>query len=1160
MRDSRTQPGKKKPATPAASRRRAASVFGIIPPEQTAHKARSATGAHQRPTDMPIPNTRSFSPSLAFSHRALRGQTVVLLTLTVMLFMLPFTIRAAPADAPTTPAATAADPIEERKTLLLDDFKDLSGWSAVTSAGARLEIAQDIGRNGGRAMRLDFEASDGASWIIARKTFKRRMPDNYVFHAFIRGETPPVDFEFKLVDPQQNVWWYKQREQTFAGDWQPLTVKKRHLNLAWGPGGALEEVTAIELAIVPGALGKKGSVWIDSLSLEEREPARAYIKNPKISASTTAEGHPAQGILEPDQITNGWRSGALAEDQWLQLDFLTSREYGGLIIDWHPEDYALDYQVQASDDGDSWWPIYPVRYGNGLRDYLYLPDAESRYLRLNLQRSSRGRGYGIQRIQVQSYEFSTSLNTFFETVARDTQRGLYPRYFQGEQSYWTVLGVSGDSKEALISQDGALEVDKGGFSIEPFVLADGRLLTWADVNAVQELSDGYLPIPTVRWEHDQIGLTITAFASGKPGQSDLHARYRIENRSDRNRHLTLFLTVRPFQVNPPWQSLNMTGGISPIRRLEYADRTIWVNGRAKAVLVLTAPDRFGAAAFDQGSLADFLLADRLPERTATEDPLGYASGVLEYGWNIEPGAAREVFLRVPFHGVQPGSGALASNDADAAALETQLLEQARRDWEARLDRVKLELPPAAQKLADAIKSNLAYILINRNGPAIQPGSRTYARSWIRDGALTSAALLGMGYTDEVRQFLLWFTPYQQPDGKVPCCVDQRGADPVPEHDSHGQLIYAIMEYYRYTRDVGFLREMWPFVVKAVGYIDSLRQQRLTDQYRTDPASVPYWGLVPESISHEGYSSHPRHSYWDNFFILRGLKDAAAIAVILGEDEPAQRFATLRDAFRKDLYASIRATLKTHQIDFIPGAVELGDFDPTSTTVAVDPGGELGRLPQPALDRTFERYFDLFRRRRDGEDDWQAYTPYELRTVGTLVRLGFRDKAQEALAFFLEGQRPAAWNHWAEVVWHDPKAPRFIGDMPHTWVGSDFIRAARSLFVYEREADQALVIGAGIPAAWATSPEGVTVKRMPTWHGTLNYRMMMDGPDRLRVQLSGDITVPPGRIILSSPLDRPLHGVKVNNRAVETFTETTATVDQFPAEVELYYGAQATAAP
>ncbi|MBL8250714.1 MAG: hypothetical protein JNK31_03485, partial [Candidatus Competibacter sp.] len=591
-------------------------------------------------------------------------------------------------------------------------------------------------------------------------------------------------------------------------------------------------------------------------------------------------------------------------------------------------------------------------------------DAESRYLRLNLERSSRGRGYGIRRLQVQSYEFSTSINRFFETVARDVRRGLYPRYFQGEQSYWTLIGVSGDGKEALLNQDGALEVDKGGFSIEPFLLVDGQLLSWADVNPAQELAEGYLPIPAVRWEHDKVDLAVTAFASGKPGQSDLHARYRIENRGDQNRHLTLFLAVRPFQVNPPWQSLNMTGGISPIRKLEYANRALWVNDRAKAVFALTAPDRFSAVAFDHGLLTDFLTDGKLPERPAVEDPLGHASGVFEYSWNFKPGEAREVFLRVPFHGVESPSP-LPPTDADAAALENQLLAKAQSDWEIRLDRVKLELPPSGKKLADSLKSNLAYILINRNGPAIQPGSRTYARSWIRDGALTSAALLSMGYTDEVRQFLLWFTPYQQADGKVPCCVDQRGADPVPEHDSHGQLIYAIMEYYRYTRDVGFLREMWPFVVKAVDYIDFLRQQRLTDVYRTDPSFMAYMGLVPESISHEGYSSHPRHSYWDNFFILRGLKDAADIAVILGEDQPAQRFAGLRDAFRKDLYASIKATLKTHQIDFIPGAVELGDFDPPSTTVAVAPGGELGRLPQPALDRTFERYFDQFRQRRDG---------------------------------------------------------------------------------------------------------------------------------------------------------------------------------------------------
>lgn len=1063
------------------------------------------------------------------------------------------TLLAAPDNA--TPATTPMpDLASVRKTTVLDDFKELSGWTAITSAGARLEIAQDTGRNGGRSMRLDFEAADGASWLIARKTFNLRLPENFAFHTHTRGETPPVDFEFKLIDPQQNIWWRKQREQTFSADWQPLTVKKRHLSLAWGPGGPLEQTVAIEIAIAPGAQGKKGSVWIDELTFEEREPDGPYLKNPKISASTTAEGYVAEEILNTDKPTDGWHSGTLAEDQWLLLDFLTPREYGGLIIDWHSDDYAVNYQVQRSEDGNTWETIYSVRDGNGRRDYLYLPDAESRYLRLNLERSSRSQGYGIRRIQVEPYEFSTSLNQFFESIARNARRGFYPRYFQGEQSYWTLVGVNGDGKQALFNQDGALEVDKGSFSIEPFLFVDGRLITWADVNPTQELAAGYLPIPTVRWQYEPFELTITPFATGKPDASELHARYRLENHGAEIRHVTLFLVVRPFQVNPPWQSLNMTGGISSIRQLEYADQTIRVNDQAKAIFALTTPDRFSAVTFDQGPFTDFLNEGKLPNRTSVRDTFGYATGGLEYGWDLGPGEAREVFLRIPFHSVTTDDR--PPTDADVVTRENQWLKQTQEYWQGRLDRVEFNLPPAGRKLADSIKSNLAYIMLNRNGPAIQPGARTYARSWIRDGALTSAALLSMGYTEEVRQFLLWFTPFQLPDGKVPCCVDQRGADPVPEHDSHGQLIYAIMEYYRYTRDVGFLREMWPFVARAAGYIDSLRQQRMTEHYRTDPDGLPYWGLVPESISHEGYSSHPRHSYWDNFFILRGLKDAATIAVILGEEEAAQRFAALRDAFRKDLYASIRLTLKNHQIDFIPGAVELGDFDATSTTVAVDPGGELGRLPQPALDRTFERYFEIFRKRRDGEEDWQAYTPYELRAVGTLVRLGFRDRALEALAFFFQDQRPAAWNQWAEVVWRDPKAPRFIGDMPHTWVGSDFIRSARNLFVYEREADQALVIGAGIPAGWLESPEGVTVKRLPTWYGTLNYWMTMTSPDVLRVRLSGDITVPPGRIILYSPLERPLQSVKVNNQSVQTFTNNTATVDQFPAEIELHYEAEA----
>ena len=125
-------------------------------------------------------------------------------------------------------------------------------------------------------------------------------------------------------------------------------------------------------------------------------------------------------------------------------------------------------------------------------------------------------------------------------------------------------------------------------------------------------------------------------------------------------------------------------------------------------------------------------------------------------------------------------------------------------------------------------------------------------------------------------------------------------------------------------------------------------------------------------------------------------------------------------------------------------------------------------------------------------------------------------------------------------------------MPHSWIGSDFIRAARSLFVYERESDQALVIGAGLPANWVTAPGGLAVKRMPTWHGTLNYRMALSGADTLRVDLSGDVVVPPGGIVLHSPLERPLRAVRVNGQTWTGFTSDTATLDRFPAQVELLY--------
>ncbi len=1036
--------------------------------------------------------------------------------------------------------AAHADPV------VLDRFDDVSGWSTSASEGARAWITQEPGHDG-MAMKVGFDLDSGGGWIIVRKTFSLPLPDNYAFTFGVRGEGRPNDFEFKLIDAKgRNVWWRNQRDFAFPHDWQRITIRKSRLDFAWGSGGGgeLKQVGAIEFAVAAGE-GGSGAFWIENLGFEEREPAGHNGVVPEIHASSALSGHEATAMLDQDPSTT-WISEPVPRDQWVVLDLVKNREYGGLVIDWDPTDYATAFEVRTSNDGAEWTTSYRTTTGHGGRDYVYMPDAESRFIRLELQRSSRGRGYGIVGLIVKPFDFSASPNRFFEAIARDGPVGMYPKYFYGRQTYWTVVGVDGDDREALLNEEGMLEVDKGGFSIEPFLFTDQGLVPWSSVSPVQKLEDGYLPIPSVVWDHDHVTLTTTAFAAGEPGKSVLYARYRLENRGDRGEPVELFLAVRPFQVNPPWQTLNTTGGVTHIQDIRFDGRTAWVN-RDRAVVSITTPDRFGAATFEEGSVAEFLAGGHLPPQVEASDPFGFASGAFQYNLYLEPHGHTEVDLAVPFHDAQ-AAGSLESGGTAAVA---DRFEETRRYWEQLLRRVEIVLPQDAEPITRTLRTTLAYILVNRDGPALRPGSRNYARSWIRDGAMTSTALLEMGFTQEVRDFLRWFARFQAPDGKVPCCVDRRGADPVLEHDAPGAFVYAIAEYYRYTHDVGFLSDMWPHVVRAVDYMAALRRKRLGDEFKT-PDKQAFYGLLPESISHEGYAAHPVHSYWDDFFALRGLKDAATLATVVGDDEHAGRYAALRDAFRSSLYDSITRTVAKHGIDYIPGSVELGDFDPTSTAIALSPGGEKESLPEPALTHTFDLYYEQFAKRRDGDTSWDEYTPYELRNVGAFVRLGRKDRALEMLDWFLHDQRPPGWNEWSEIAWRDPTAARFIGDMPHTWVGAGFVDAVRSLFAYEREADRALVLAAGVPAAWVTTAPGVTVKRLPTYYGTLNYTLRADGPRSVRLGLSGDLAVPPGKIVVHSPLDRPLQSVTVNGTAVQSFTADSAVIGEVPAEVVLGY--------
>ena len=1024
---------------------------------------------------------------------------------------------------------------------LLDGFEDRALWQAGASDGVRAALRTVAGLEG-QALCVDFDFAGVAGYASARRALPIDFPANYELSFYVRGEAPVNNLEFKLIDASgDNVWWVNRRDMAFPADWQWVRIKQRHIAFAWGPtpDRVLKRSAALEIVISAGSGGGRGTVCFDQLRWHELPVPTPSQPTAVLQASSTRPGADAAYALD-GALSTAWKSqpGAGVAPV-LTLDFQQPREFGGVVLHWLDNAFASHYDVEFSDDGSHWSTVRTVLGGNGGRDPLYLPESETRFLRLVLH-DGPAPAYGLAEIDIKPLAFGASPNAFFEAIAREAPRGYFPRGFSGEQSYWTVVGVDGGTEEGLLSEDGALEVGKAGFSIEPFVLTASELITWADVQTRHTLLEGYLPIPTVTWQHREFALRVLAFATGVPERSQLIARYELQNLSAQPQTITLALAVRPFQVNPPTQFLNVPGGVSPIRELAWDGVAVSVNG-ARRIFPLLPPEAFGATSFDAGALPELLATNAWHQASEVRDASGYASGALVHRRHLAPRESATIGLVMPLAG--PALPAELTGMASPEWLQHQH-DTVAAAWRTRLNRVTLRLPPPAQPLFDTLRTALAHVLINRDGPALQPGSRAYERSWIRDGALTSEALLRLGHADVVRDFLRWYAPHQFPNGKVPCCVDARGADPVPENDSHGEFIFLVSELYRYTHDGALLASMWPYVNAAADYMETLRQSERSAANLVPPRRA-FYGLLPASISHEGYAAKPMHSYWDDFWALKGYKEAVAIATRLGHQEAAARLAQQRDEFRHDVYASLATSTAAHGIAYLPGAAELGDFDATATTIALAPVGEQAHLPPEQLLATFERYWQTFVSRRAGGIPWDDYTPYELRAVGTFVRLGWRQRAQELLDFFFADQRPPGWNQWAEVVGRELRQPRFIGDMPHGWIASDFIRSALDLFAYEREADRALVLAAGLPLQWLEG-EGVAVENLRTPYGRLSYSLQRQG-HRLRLKVAAGLQPPPGGLVFVWPGEQPPGPTRLNGQPVR-WQGVELRMHQLPAEV------------
>ena len=205
-----------------------------------------------------------------------------------------------------------------------------------------------------------------------------------------------------------------------------------------------------------------------------------------------------------------------------------------------------------------------------------------------------------------------------------------------------------------------------------------------------------------------------------------------------------------------------------------------------------------------------------------------------------------------------------------------------------------------------------------------------------------------------------------------------------------------------------------------------------------------------SISHEGYSK-PSYSYWDDYFALSAWRNCEFLALEIGDETVAAHAKAKGREFAANLTRSIRMTAEKMKTDLIPGSADRDDVDPTSTSIAFEPCRVEDALPPELVAATYDRA--AARVKEISSPDFKAnYSPYDLRNLNAFVSLGRYDDAFRLLSVMLASRRPRGWRGWAEVVWSDMRAPEYIGDMPHTWIGAEFSTAIRRMLLRENGGD------------------------------------------------------------------------------------------------------------
>ncbi len=622
---------------------------------------------------------------------------------------------------------------------------------------------------------------------------------------------------------------------------------------------------------------------------------------------------------------------------------------------------------------------------------------------------------------------------------------------------WAFTGQFRSDHEALLTTEGSV-APWGAAPTVALLLRDRNTGELLQPQPEMSLLDEVLPIPKARW--NSAGLDFDTTLITDFNEFRVNWEVGIQNPTDAPIEADLIAVVRPFRIHRDMYRIH---GIA----FDRGNR-IWVNGDQPYMQFSATPDAVLTGAY--GEVIESLAAGTFSGADKLECAAQYdGSAAAVFALDIAPGERYDLNL------VFPNKAAAPFPASSAGSLVPDTGYFVARD----LDLQAIQIPD--EFVWNGYRASYGFLQIAADDEGIRPGPGEHNAIWIRDLAYIGEALLANN-SNLINDYLSVVFELQTAEGLVPPVILQANGQLLPrpdteEWDSQGQAIFLIAETYRYQQDITLLEAYYDNVLRAAQFIQQLRTQTVDNPVETR-------GLLPPSLSAEDLGPDTYHHYWDDYWSVAGLEDAAFIATTLGHTDDAAWMLAEADALRTAIHDSVTAVMGPEPA-YIPGAPE--NIESSAMARGTGPSmfpAKIWEWDDPLLERSFDEYHQRWINPANGGyvHIYGQYWPYGgLGLARNYLRLGRQDVVHQILGWTLTHQTIPGTFVWAEQV--SPEQGGISGgDMPHAWAMANYMMLIREMLVL-RDGDT-LEVFAGVPPSWLEAGKEIRLNGLTTAYGPI----------------------------------------------------------------------------